>query len=130
MVEVVLALGMISTSAVVLMGVLATGLQYLRAEMDMTIQARIAQSILTHAQQTSFTNLGSLEGTYYFNRDGIPDTSPDSPYKVKVLAPTPSTEVPGGASISGVATISLEIQSTATIGKPRRWNVYVADTGL
>ena len=76
LVEVVLALGVISFACLTLMGLLTMGLTTIRQSIGTTVQAQIMQSLVNDAQvqsynQGNFTNsAGASPATYYFDDEG------------------------------------------------------------
>lgn len=68
LVEVTLALGIVSVSLLSLIGLLPAGLGVLRESMDQTVHAQIVQRIASGLVTTDFASLG--HGTLNFDQDG------------------------------------------------------------
>jgi len=73
LVEVVLAIGVVSFAFVALMGLLPAGMQQFRKAIDTTVAAEIAQRVIDDAQQTDFdTLLATPWPSYrYFDERGV-----------------------------------------------------------
>jgi uncharacterized protein (TIGR02598 family) len=96
LVEITLALGIVSLSLVSLIGLLPAGLGVLRESMDQTVHAAIVQRVASGLTLAEFEKLES--DTLYFDQEGqLLDTStdPEARYKVTILKGNPS--LPGYA---------------------------------
>lgn len=76
LVEVVLALGIVSFVIVGIMGLLLLGMSTFRRSIDTTVQAQIAQRIISDAQLTDFKKLASFSA--YFDESGTEVQPSDS----------------------------------------------------
>jgi len=99
LVEVVLAIGIISFGLISMMGLLPSGLQAFRSSMERTVSAQVAQAIMGEAKQKDFTNLTSAAATYrYFTQEGVETLSrPEGIYTAEVTL-TNQVGVPGSGS--------------------------------
>ena len=73
LVEVTLALGIISVSLLSLLGLVPAGLGVLRDSMDQTVHAQIVQSITAELVSSDFASLGNA--TLAFDQEGRPMAS-------------------------------------------------------
>ena len=70
LVEVVIAIGILSFALVPLVGLLPTGLSTFRNSIDRSVSTQIAQRIINESRQAGFTNLSALQGYRYFTDEG------------------------------------------------------------
>jgi uncharacterized protein (TIGR02598 family) len=117
LVEVVLALGIITFAFVPLLGMLPLGLDFSRQAIDTTVAAQIAQQLTTEAQQTDFSRLpelatASVADPFYFDDQGNKTADiPGAIYKA-VYDISPSTELPDNVSTGKLATVTICILNT------------------
>ena len=131
LVEVTLALGLVSFAVITIMGLLPTGLSTLRQAMNQTVEAQIVRTIGAQSVIAPFTNLASLS---YFDNEGLPSTPANAYYTVNV---TPSAPVFPGVANAGVMTNSLTAlriqivarQNPAAPGKTNFYTLEVANAG-
>lgn len=116
LVEVTLAIGVVSFAFVGLFALLPQGMTTFRAALDNTTEGQIFQRIVGSAQQTDFDEL-TAQGSYYryFDDQGTdlgPTVTPGSIYTVMV---TPqATKLPGAAAGStNLLTLSVQIAHDA-----------------
>ena len=60
LIEVTIALGVVSFALIALFGLLPTGLTTFRSSIDRSVASQIAQNIISQARQTEFSSLSSL----------------------------------------------------------------------
>lgn len=82
LVEVILALGILSFVILPLTGLLATGYSGYRSAMDRTVQTAIIQNIRAYAG--GVTNAVQTVGTLYFAEDGTPTAASDTRARYRV----------------------------------------------
>lgn len=142
LVEVTLAIGIISFAFVAMFGLLPVGLNVSRQAIDTTIEAQIAQKLTSQALQTDFSMLKSLsdaEATF-FDDQGKPTTAERAIYKTKFAVET-TTSLPSGVSTDKLATVSVHVLNTK--GNPakvqanpvsdpdsKKFNLLIPDNGL
>lgn len=109
MVEVAMALGILSFALVSLMALVPMSLKQFRGSIDATVGAQISQRVITDAQQAEFDGLmNQAERTTddffvlpirYFDEQGteVMATSPDAVYQVRIRG-----SLPGPAEVGGV----------------------------
>lgn len=121
LVEVVLAIGIISFAIVPLMALLPLGLDASRKAIDTTVDAYVAQQLTTEAQQmdfsvlispatsTDFTGAGSTStAPRYFDSQGN-KTSPGGAIYEAGLTVSATTSLPSGVTTQKLATVTIYI---------------------
>ncbi len=112
LVEVTLALGLVSFAVLAVMGLLPVGLSNLRQSMDQTVEAQIVQSIAAQSVVAQFPALAS--GNQYFDDQGMPtDAGPDALYTATVTVIPPT--YPGSENSTDIgnslATVRIQLDS-------------------
>lgn len=155
LVEVALALGILTFALVALVGLLPAGLRSFESAIDATVQTQIAQTVATRARQAKFTELEKLnlradsdetkpEADFFYDDQGreIPSTGGEVPptwiygaaVTVRKNASTVSTALPTGGTSSiengNLATLRVVVTRISAPGVSRDFNLYVADNGL
>lgn len=133
LVEVTLALGLVSFAFVAILGLLPTGLTSLRESMNQTVEAQILRSISSQCVVSDFNHL-STNGLY-FNDEGLPATAATSFFSVKVTTNTPI--YPGstrGENLGeSITTLRVEMVSKpspdAISGRTNYYTLHVANSG-
>lgn len=133
LVEVTLALGLVSFAFVAILGLLPTGLTSLRDSMNQTVEAQILRSISSQCVVSDFNHL-STNGLY-FNDEGLPSTASSSFFSVKVTTNAPI--YPGSAKgerlAESITTLRVEMVSKqgpdATSGRTNYYTLHVANSG-
>lgn len=125
LVEVVLALGIVSFAFVGIIGMLPVGMSTFRQAIDATVQAQITQQILTDVEQTNFSDLSKLtSATYFFDDQGVlVSDNASGVYKVAVDVNPNTTVFPSSAAndatpvnVSKLATVKIYILNTRSPG--------------
>lgn len=116
LVEVTLAIGIISFAFVAMFGLLPVGLNVSREAIATTIETQIAQQMTTQALQTDFSQLPRLEqntGTtpYYFDDQGKASTPDSALYKARFTVSS-STKLPSNVTTQKLATVTIYILNT------------------
>ena len=108
LVEVVLALGIISIAMVPLVGMLPIGLTTFRGSSDRTISVQIAQRIMNESRQAGFTNLTAMTTPQfrYFTDEGD-ETTAASPTKIYVTRTDVIIQVSVPGAVSAFSNASL-----------------------
>ena len=112
LVEVVMAIGILSFAMVPLVGMLPTGLNTFRNSIDRSVSTQIAQRIISEARQTGFTNLSSLQVNRYFTDEGdaTTETSPNRIYVARTDVIT-QVAVPGtGTTFSNASLAQVRVR--------------------
>ena len=108
LIEVVLAIGIVSFAFVALFALVPAGLTIFRQAMDTTIGSQIVRRIINEAQQTDYQTLTAASATerYFDDQGNEVETMNDSIYTVAitVTAPTtlPNTSTPDSTSLATV----------------------------
>ena len=132
LVEVVLAIGVISFCLLTVLGLMPVGLSTLRRAMDTTTETQIVKQIGGNALLTPYSKLGTdFSGkSFYFNADGQAETvvSADTRYEVKTSltnAAYPGSDRVGAAMTNSMTTLRLELATGPKVnGAPRSTNIY------
>jgi uncharacterized protein (TIGR02598 family) len=132
LVEVTIALGVLSFAAVAIIGILPVGLTSMRQSMNQTVEAQIVRSIAAQAVTTSFTNLAR---TAYYDTDGQPLDGAGGAYYTATITTAPSS-YPGSQQSSTITNslVSLTIQlvaqqNSAAVGTTNTYAIQVANAG-
>lgn len=141
LVEVVLALGVVSFAFVGIIGLLPVGLQTSRQAQETSVQSQIAQQVSNEIQLARFSDLNAsvfpgASFPKYFDEQGLLVENPEAPncvYTVNVLAPPPlvNATLPGaGTPNTHIRILTFGIEKSANPGFPIRFSVMAADNGL
>lgn len=112
LVEVTLALGIMSFALVGLIGLLPVGLSTFRSAMDNSISTQISQRLLNEAGQTDFDQLLATPQTVrYFDDQGNELTAANKARAIyhTNLVVAPATALPGAVPNQNLATVFLQI---------------------
>ena len=142
LVEVTLALGIISFAFVAMFGLLPVGLNVSRQAIDTTIEAQIVQKLTSQALQTDFSQINKLStaAPYFFDSDGKNATQTSSLYKAGFAVNT-STALSTDVTTQKLATVSIFILNTkglatraaadlATSPDAKKFTILIPDNGL
>jgi uncharacterized protein (TIGR02598 family) len=136
LVEVVIALGLVSFAVLAMIGLMASGLTTVRNSMDQTVQAQILRSIGARSVVANFTDL-AVSTPLMFDEQGQPtDDSNLARFYVTVTTNTPifpgSTNLPANAWTNVATRLRVEIVSKPTPDVPGITNFHtlsVANSG-
>ncbi len=140
LVEVTMAIGIISFAFVATIGLLPVGLSVSRQAIETTIQSQIVQQLTTQALQTDFSqleNLGNPQKTepYYFDDQGKATGEAGSLYKA-TFQPVPlTTDLPAGVSTRKLKTVTISIENTRgsaaqAAANAKKFTILIPDNGL
>jgi len=143
LVEVTLAIGIISFAFVTMFGLLPVGLSVSRQAMDTTIEAQIVQQMKTQALQTDFSQLGELAAAdeMYFDDQGKQVDEAQALYRTKFSAVSANTRLPEGAATDRLKTVTISLLNTkgmadranadlATSSDAKKFTILIPDNGL
>lgn len=138
LVEVTLAIGIISFAFVAMFGMLPVGLNVSRQAMDTTIEAQIVQQMKTQALQTDFSMLDELSGAdeVYFDDQGKQVDQSAGIYQAKYSAVSANTKLPDGTATSRLKTVTISVLNTkgsaevANTRDPKKFTILIPDNGL
>jgi uncharacterized protein (TIGR02598 family) len=144
LVEVVMALGIMSFALMGIVGLLPAGLSQFRQAVDVTMKAQISQELTASVQRTEFIDLNgfgtaSSPKVSYYDSEGaqLSETKKDTyAYMAKtyvadlsqLLAPTWASSA-GGPPLNNVSAVKIEITSRTSPDRPHTSISYVANTG-
>ncbi len=141
LVEVALALGVISFGLISLLGLIPTGLKVLVKAKDLALESTISQTVVTQARQTSFSNLpGFAAGSpLYFDEQGNSATTLSASkyvYKAVVAVtynsgfPVDQTPATASATTASAASVLVTITKISHPGNPYLFSTFIANNGL
>jgi uncharacterized protein (TIGR02598 family) len=114
LVEVTIALGVVSFALVALFGLLPTGLTTFRSSIDRSVASQIAQGIINEARQTDFTNLGSLAtasgSPKLFTEDGQETTDAAKSIYVAAITVEPGVAIPSATSFANSSMAKIRVR--------------------
>lgn len=124
LIEVTMALGIISSSILVLVGLLTTGLDSLRISSEQTTRTQILQSISEGLSVTRFANINAA--TLYFDDEGQPlQNSTGACYKADLSPEAPS--LPGIAKEADIRAMQNHlVRINVAIGRADRPNAITS----
>jgi len=135
LVEITIALGLVSFVAVSIIGLLPTGLTVMRNAMDQTVEAQIVRSISGQSQVANFTNLTS-GGPSYFDHEGqLLSSGEGARYTVTLSRHLPVFPGSGGAPTglsNSLVCLQIEIvqrRSSQDQGSTNLRTLYIANYG-
>ena len=114
LIEVVIAIGIVSFAFVTLLGLLPIGLTAFRQAMDTTVCSQIVQRVVNDAQQTDYTTLTTSGTTQLYFDDQANEVTAananNSLYTVQVTV-SGTTTLPNSAGVqsTNLATVSVQI---------------------
>lgn len=133
LVEVVLALGLMSFAVIAILGLIPTGLTTLRQSMNQTVEAQIVRSIGAQSVMANFTNLAT--NNMYFDDEGLPaKNAAGAFYTVNVTTNVPifpgianATNYPD--SLTTLRILMISRPNPAAVGKTNFYTLQVANAG-
>jgi len=131
LVELVMALGLVSFVLVGLLGLMPIGLNTMRDARGDSLRAEIIKSVANTAQQTDFSLLGTLNGAkYQFDANGLLNST-NAIYEA-VLS-TGSVSVPSSSSpvtLPGLTSVTIAIHRLANTNSEASTHVvFIPDNG-
>ncbi|PTY02353.1 hypothetical protein DB346_09600 [Verrucomicrobia bacterium LW23] len=141
LVEVIMALGVMSVSMMGMLGLLSVGLTHFQKSMDLTVRSQITQDLVYMLQRTPFTDLSSGTTERFYDDEGRTlgnGQSAQASYKAEVqvgnaletsgrCSPTWNFSTPP----SQFKSVTISITRVGNSGvKPYEFTTYVANTGL
>lgn len=137
LVEVVLALGVMSFCLLTVIGLLPVGLTTLRDAAQQTVEGQIVQRVGSQMQLTQFTQLDDHFGgkVFYFDDEGTPSSSkPTVGYQVStafgVVNYPGSSAAPSESPITAnIRTLEVEVVKLPAAKSTNRFNLAVANSG-
>lgn len=116
LIEVTIALGVVSFALIALFGLLPTGLTTFRSSIDRTVASQIAQNIISQARQTEFSSLGGLAtpagSPKRFTEDGDETTDASKTVYVAKVEVTTSVSLPPSTANSSMAKIRVRVANS------------------
>lgn len=122
LVEVTIAIGIVSFAMVSILGLMPVGLSTMRQAMDQTTEAQLVRKISGEALLTPYAKLGdyAAKSPFYFTAEGIPQRAMDDQTRYEVNLRSASTVYPGSSAesalSSSVTTLMIETVRRAGSG--------------
>ena len=133
LIEVVIALGIVSFAFIGMVGLIPVGLNDFRESMDTSVGSRIGQQIVNEAQQTDFPVLISAPTIQrYFDEQGTEVKDIGSSIYTAQVEVAPTTVLPGSAiPATSLATVLIKIaynpaHQASPFNSNSRYQVYPA----
>ena len=126
LVEVVLALGVVSFGIISMLGLLTVGLKTFHDAMSQTTETEIAQQMANQLQLATFSTISSQSAStnYCFTQEGVLTNAANAVYFAKINAPSVLT-VPGGSASSTLTTNTLTfVISIWSANSPQTINAF------
>ena len=131
LIEVTLALGIVSFAMVTLLALIPVGLNSFKKAMNLTVEAQIVQSIVTDVGLQKYSALAPTQ--YFFDVQGTPTTSAsDRVYTASLSFQNGLASVKSGTVLAdGTGSVAdIDITSTVTPQQSRHYSVIIANNGL
>jgi uncharacterized protein (TIGR02598 family) len=127
LIEVVLALGVVSVALLPLTGMLFVGLRIFDQAVSTTTQGEIAQQVVNQLQQSAYveTNLGVRN--LYFSQEGVVTTSAESIFTATVSQPEAFALPGAGTASPNVQRIRVDITSRFAPSQTNTFTVHLAN---
>jgi len=121
LVEIVLAIGIVSFAMVAILGLVPVGLNTYRDAMNFSVESAIAQRLAGDIQRTEFANQPATPSVFYFDDQGINAIEANAIFTADVIPP--QSLFAGGilGANAPVRTVLIKIRNRTT---PARTNSY------
>ena len=121
LIEVTIAMGVVSFALIALFGLLPTGLSTFRSSIDRSVASQIAQNIISQARQTDFSSLTDSSNTNFttpagsprrFTEDGDETTDATKTIYVAKVEVATSVSLPPSTANTGMAKIRVRVANS------------------
>ena len=116
LIEVTIAMGVVSFALIALFGLLPTGLSTFRSSIDRSVASQIAQNIISQARQTDFSSLSTFAtpagSPRRFTEDGDETTVATKTIYVAKVEVATSVTFPSSAPNTGMAKIRVRVANS------------------
>jgi uncharacterized protein (TIGR02598 family) len=130
LIEVTLALGIVSFAMVSLLAMIPVGLNSFKQAMDLTVEAQIVQSVVNDIGLRQYSTLATDQ--YYFDVQGTPTTSAtDKAYTAAISFQDGLSNVKSGTTLnSDAGTLAqIAITSASNPSQVRHYTIIIANNG-
>jgi len=131
LVEVVLAMGVVSFAMISMMGLLTMGLKTYHDAINATTESEITQQLANQLELAKYSSIStSTTSNYYFTQEGISTNAANAIYSATVSAPA-KLNVPGGSASFPTNTLTFII-SISSKSSPQVTNaipIHIANNG-
>ena len=132
LVEVCLALGIVSFAFLSIMGLTFIGFSGFQKAIGTTMETQIAQRLATQLRQTDFSELmAGGASTRHFDIEGLPVSAGEAVFTVTIDAPK-HVALPQGGDMDespNLVLVSFRITKRGSTTTPNAYQVYVANAG-
>lgn len=137
LVEVTLAIGIISFGMLAMLGFMPVGLGTMREAMDQTIQAQIVRTVSSEAKLLRFDQIDDFvdRSPLYFDLDGVPQSAENTRTRFRVNLERRASTYPGsGAADLGGSLVTLWVEVGITEGtgsqdEPSAHPIFIPNSG-
>jgi uncharacterized protein (TIGR02598 family) len=121
LIEVTIALGVVSFALIALFGLLPTGLTTFRSSIDRSVCSQIAQNIISQARQTDFSSLTNSSNTNFttpagsprlFTEDGDETSDVTKTIYVAKVEVVPAVSFPSSSPNASMAKIRVRVANS------------------
>lgn len=134
LVEVTMAIGIVSFAFLTTLGLIPTGLKTFRSAIDTSVGGQIFQRVINEVQQTDFDTLvASVPGVRFFDDQGNECIADKAIYHVntRILPSTSLTTTGSAASNDNIATITVQIaKNPGNAQMTMSSNLWTANPGV
>lgn len=129
LVEVVIAMGIVSFAMVSMMGLIPVGLTTFHQAVDATVVAQIAQGVLNEAQLTPFDQLSDYSAAYDESGGRVEEGSPAEVYRASLTHASVTDSVTTHFSSAVATTLTVKIWSKAAAREPGVYTFVLVNNG-
>ncbi len=130
LVEVTIAIGIVSFILLTMLGLMPVGLSTLRQAMDQTVEGQIAQKLNGDILMTPFSQIADKYSgrTIYFNEEGVETNASESRYKAKVSLGSASYPGASTNTASSLQVVRVDLIRTRD-SSTNRFSLFVPNSG-
>lgn len=125
LVEVVLALGIVSFGLVSILGLIPVGLGNFREARKFAIEAGIAQRLAADLRLAEDSGREASTGRFYFDQEGSPASADTARFVAEISAPAPLEAVPVLSAHSGARVFRIVIYRPEQAGEKSSFPVII-----
>lgn len=131
LIEVVLALGIISFCFIGLLGLMSAGLKSFEAAIDNTVATQIAQNVIGKARQAGFSRLAAAGpgSTLYFDEEGNAKSGPVDAIYAAAFAVDYGNGSERLASSASLARVRVNVTKVSSPRQGKVYTAFIADNG-
>ena len=108
LIEVTLAIGVVSFAILTMLGLNSVGLKTLRSARDSALEAQVVQAVGSEARLSDFSHLSTLAGTRYYDQEGRQVDTGSSSFAVVVSTPQSVNSSASNFSTNHIQKLNME----------------------